>query len=325
MRRDVTRRLFRGPDITSVGVQARVALGDDAVILGTRVSRHGGETVTEVLAASAGDVQRYARRITAAPPERRASSVEGAPLDARRSALDARPLVVALVGPTGAGKTTTSIKLALSAHAFGAQRVGMITLDTYRAGAVAQLETYAEVARLPLEVAYDAADVRGALARLAHCDVVVVDTPGRGPRATDDDDPRRLLLAELAPDEVHLVVPATMRVDLAEGLRDRLEALLGGATCGVTHALLTKLDEVPGDDGVSALAAQLDLPVRWVADGQDIPGDLARGAPRLLAALESFGTFGAPLAGSAVMPLTLDRPAEDVRRRAGASGTRATA
>jgi flagellar biosynthesis protein FlhF len=310
MRRDVARRLFRGPDLASVGAQARAALGDDAVILGTRVSRHGGETTTEVLAAPAADVARFTRRVTAAPVTRDAGG----------------PFVIALVGPTGAGKTTTSIKLALHAQAFGGRAVGMVTLDTYRAGAVAQLEAYAEVARLPLEVAYDAADVRGALARLAHCDVVVVDTPGRGPRATDDDDPWRLLLAELAPDEVHLVVPATMRVDLAEGLRDRLDALLAGGPRGVTHALLTKLDEVPDEDGVAALAAQLDLPVRWVADGQEIPADLAPGAPRLLAALERFAD-GRPVDGRPVdvIPLTLDRPGEDVPRRAGASGARATA
>jgi flagellar biosynthesis protein FlhF len=312
MRRDVARQLFRGPDLAGVSARARAALGDDAVILGTRVTRAGGAVVTEVLAASALDVQRFARRVTPAPMARGERS----------------PFVIALVGPTGAGKTTSAIKLALSAHAFGGRTVGFVTLDTYRAGAVAQLETYAEVARLPLEVAYDAADARAALERLAHCDVVVVDTPGRGPRTGDDDDPWRLLLAALAPDEVHLVVPATMRADLAEGLRDRLDALLAenqngaGGAHGVTHALLTKLDEVPGDDGVAALAAQLDLPVRWVADGQEIPADLSPGAPRLLAALERFdGGDERP----DVIAVTLDRPADAARRRGAATGARATA
>lgn len=324
MRRDVERRTFRGPELAVVGVQARRALGEDAVILGTRVLRAGGETIVEALAASSDDVQRFVRRTTAAPIERGARD----DADAQRATRDAqRPLVVALVGPTGAGKTTSAIKLALNAHAFGAERVGLVTLDTYRAGAVAQLETYAEVARLPMEVVYDAADVQGALARLSRCDVVIVDTPGRGPRTSDDDAPWRALLAALAPDEVHLVIPATMRTELAEGLRDRLDALLGAASDprGVTHALLTKLDEVPDDDGVAALAAQLDLPVRWVAEGQDIPADLAPGAPRLLSALGRFAgtTHGAMTAG--VIPVTLDRPVGDARRRDTASGARATA
>jgi flagellar biosynthesis protein FlhF len=317
MRRDVTRRTFRGPELAVVGAQARRALGEDAVILGTRVLRAGGEVVVEAIAASSSDVQRFMRRITPRSDER---SGIGHALGADRSSLDARPHVIALVGPTGAGKTTSAIKLALHPDAFGGRRVGLITLDTYRAGAVAQLETYADVARLPMEVVYDAADVPGALARLAHCDVVIVDTPGRGPRTSDDDAPWRALLAGLAPDEVHLVIPATMRTELAERLHDRLDALLGAAggeaARGVTHALLTKLDEVPDDDGVAALAAQLDLPVRWVAEGQEIPADLAAGAPRLLAALGRF---------TDVMSVTLDRPEGDARRRDATSGTRATA
>jgi flagellar biosynthesis protein FlhF len=308
MRRDVARRLFRGREFAVVAAEARAALGDDAVILGTRTVRANGETLVEVIAASAYDLQRFEARVTPVAAEPRDASVT-------------RPFVIALVGPTGAGKTTTAVKLSLNPTAFGGRRVGLVTLDTYRAGAVAQLETYADVARLPMEVVYDAADVAGAIARLSACDVVVVDTPGRGPRTGDDDAPWRALLAALAPDEVHLVIPATMRPDLAEGLRDRLDGLLAAAAHedaigAVTHALLTKLDEVPDEDGVPELAARLGLPVRWVGDGQEIPADLAPGAPRLVAALGRF---------IGVSPVTMDRPAEEPPRRSIASGVRATA
>jgi flagellar biosynthesis protein FlhF len=106
--------------------------------------------------------------------------------------------------------------------------------------------------------------------------VVVVDTPGRGPRAQDLDEWRALLDA-LAPDEVHLVMPATIRSDVAEAVRDAMD--------GATHLALTKLDEVPNESGVADLASGLGLPVRWVADGQTIPADLAAGVPRLVRAL----------------------------------------
>ena len=305
MRRDVPRRVFRGREFAMVSADARRALGNDAVILGTRSPAPG---VVDVLAAAALDVERFRWRLAG---QRKVDDGD-APL----------PRVLALVGPTGAGKTTSAIKLALHAEAFGARRVGFITLDTYRAGAVAQLETYAEVARLPLEVAYDAADVPAALARLASCDAIIVDTPGRGPRTSDDDAQWRALLAALAPDEVHLVVPAPIRPDLAEALRDRFDAVLAETATparsplGVTHALLTKLDEAPELEGVADLAARLALPVRWVAEGQEIPADLARGVPRLVAALGSF---------AGVMALTLDRHEDTAPRRAAASGGRATA
>ncbi|MGZ8411616.1 MAG: hypothetical protein ACXW05_02710, partial [Gemmatirosa sp.] len=60
----MTRRTFRGPELAVVGAQARRALGEDAVILGTRVLRANGETIVEAIAASSSDVQRFVRRMT---------------------------------------------------------------------------------------------------------------------------------------------------------------------------------------------------------------------------------------------------------------------
>ena len=277
MRRDVVRRLVRGRDLAAVAVRAREAFGEEAVVLGTRVLRRGRDPLVEVVAAAASDVERFERRLTAAP-------LPTAP---------GRPTVVALVGPSGAGKTTTVAKLAVGAAAFAARRVGLLTLDTWRAGAVAQLDAYATVAALPLEVAYDARDAAQGLARLtgSGCDVVLVDTPGRGPRdgAAGADDDWRAMLAALAPDEVHLTLPATLRERVADAVRERHEPL------GVTHALLTQLDEAPDEEGVTELAARLALPVRWVSDGQAVPHDLHPGVPRLLQTLGGFaGVLPAP-------------------------------
>jgi flagellar biosynthesis protein FlhF len=319
MRRDVARRRFRGRELAVVSAQARAALGDDAVVLRTSTVRVGQTSMIEIVAASGSDVERFRARLTPGPmpgvapstssfranarnpdaqtgdgsslPSHRGSSrslgVTGEDAAAPRS----RPLVIALVGPTGAGKTTTAVKIALHADALGGRKVGFVTLDTYRAGAVAQLETYAGVAGIPFEVVYETRDVAPALARLADCDVVIVDTPGRGPKSAGDDEWRALLDA-FAPDEVHLVMPGTVRADVAEAVRDAME--LGGARIAPTHALLTKLDEVPGELGVAELAARLDLPVRWVADGQAIPTDLAAGVPRLLEALGTGAELAAP-------------------------------
>jgi flagellar biosynthesis protein FlhF len=186
------------------------------------------------------------------------------------------PAVVALVGPTGAGKTTTLAKLARHPRVFDGLPVGLLCLDTYRVGALEQLRIYAEIARVPLEAVYEAADLERAQRRLRHCEVVLVDTAGRGPTARRDMDATASQLKLLCPAEVHLTLPAGLQPRLARRVLDDHRIY------GVTHLLATKLDEFPDDDSVFALAAEAGLPMRWWTDGQEVPMDLQPAAPRLL-------------------------------------------
>lgn len=179
-----------------------------------------------------------------------------------------RQRIIALVGPTGAGKTTTLAKLATHPLAFGERRVGVLCLDTWRVGAIEQARQFAELAKLPFEVAYESADQAPALQRLHDCEIVLVDTPGRGPRAVADLREAQSLVLELAPDEVHLVMPAGMQRALARNI------LTTHLPFGVTHLLPTKLDEYGDERTVFELARQFGLPMRWVADGQEVPRHL---------------------------------------------------
>ncbi len=264
-------RTFSGPDLASVSWAARRALGDDAMIAHSRVVREHGTPRVEVAATTANEVAHFRELLTPAVPRIR-------PASTRRNA-KARPLIVALVGPTGAGKTTTLAKLAVNPDAFGRRKAGLITLDTYRAGAVEQLEAYAAAAGLPCESIYDPSEIDDALRRLSDCDVILVDTPGRGPRTTNDAGTWRAALRQLRPDEVHLCIPASWRLELAATARESFTPL------GITHALVTKLDEVPADATIARLASTIDLPARWVTDGQDIPTDLRDAGPKVLGAL----------------------------------------
>jgi flagellar biosynthesis protein FlhF len=261
---------FRGQELRSVIAWVHRSLGEDALVVRTNVLKRPEGDVYEVVAARPQDMDAYRRTLTEGPISTRIAE--------RKSA---RPYVVALVGPPGAGKTTAAMKVALHPRGIGGKRVGLVTLDTYRVGAVEEMQTYAEIAGLPLEVVYHAREVEAALERMAGLDVVVVDTPGR---ATTESAWVHALRA-LQPDEVHLVLPAGLRLDVARGLRDRL------ASIGPTHALLTKLDELPGDAGLASTVDALELPVRWLGEGYEVPGRLAPATSRIV---RSLGNDAAP-------------------------------
>lgn len=262
---------FRATDTSACFRQAAAALGDDAVVLRTVIHREADPVArAEIIAAPAAAVESFRRRITPVPIARRG----------RDAVRDSGPLVIALAGPAGSGKSTMAARLACHEGAFGGWRTGIITLDT-RPGALERSNSHAHTVGVPLEVVYEPGQVTGAMRRLmkARCDVVIVDTPGQSPRADALAQRWSASLRTLRPDEVHLVMPATQRADLAAYTRAAATSL------GVTHALITKLDELPANEGLAELAAALALPVRWVGEGQDVRADLRDGAQRVLGAL----------------------------------------
>ena len=254
---------FTGAELPALFAQARSSLGAEAVVLAVR--RRG--TLFELEAATGG---------VAAPPRSRTGVPRAAAGRAAQSAMRPvwpapvvpGPAIIALVGPTGAGKTTTIAKLANHPSAFGSRSVGLLCLDTYRIGAVEQLRIYADLSQLPLAVAYESREIEGALRRLRGCDVILVDTAGRGPRAERDRAASHSQLLQIGPDEVHLVLPAGLCPSLAR------RVVAQHRTHGVTHLLPTKLDEFAEDTTAFDLAAEFGLPVRWYTDGQEVPRDL---------------------------------------------------
>ena len=191
------------------------------------------------------------------------------------SRLGTNPAVVVLVGPTGVGKTTSVAKLAAHPGVFGSRNVGIIGLDTFRIGAVEQLMAYADLAQLQCEVIYEGEDIPRALKRLSHCDIIVVDTPGRGPHQPDDLALVRQWIHRLEPSEVHLLLPAGMQEGLAQAVFNRFQRF------GLTHIMATKVDEWPQDDTPFRIAASAGLGMRWQTDGQEVPIHLKPAAPGL--------------------------------------------
>ncbi len=180
---------------------------------------------------------------------------------------DARRLV-ALVGPTGVGKTTTIAKLAANYRLREKRRVGLITVDTYRIAAVDQLRTYADIIDLPMEVVATPREMRTAVKRLANLDLILLDTAGRSPRDEVKIQELKSMLSEAQADEVHLVLSS---VTGTAALKKTAERFCG---VGVTSLILTKLDEANGLGNLLPLLRSSKLPLSYVTNGQNVPDDI---------------------------------------------------
>lgn len=187
--------------------------------------------------------------------------------------------VVALVGPTGVGKTTTVAKLAANFKLAHGVRVGLITVDTYRIAAVEQLKTYAEIIDLPLAVVNDPGEMPRAFDELGAVDLVFIDTAGRSPR--DEVKIRELaeFLLPARPDEVHLVLSAVA------GHRSLRAAVERFTTVHVDRLILTKLDEADSMGGVLAVLGLSSRPVSYLTTGQAVPDDIEPADRKRLARL----------------------------------------
>lgn len=185
--------------------------------------------------------------------------------------------VVALVGPTGVGKTTTIAKLAANYRLRENKRVGLITVDTYRIAAVEQLRTYADIIDLPMEIVATPREMREAIARMSDLDLILMDTAGRSPRDEVKIQELRSMLAEAEPDEVHLVLSAV------GGTRSLVSTAERFATVGTTAMLFTKLDEATAYGNLLSVTRSCGLPISYLTDGQNVPDDIRDAQSRELA------------------------------------------
>jgi flagellar biosynthesis protein FlhF len=188
--------------------------------------------------------------------------------------------VVALVGPTGVGKTTTVAKLAAGFRIEARRRVGLLTIDTFRIAAVQQLKAYAEIMDLPMEVVEKPSQMQPALDRLGDVDLVLIDTAGRSPRSDARIEQLVELLRSAQPDETHLVLSSTSSTATIHS------ALRGFAPVRPTAAILTKLDESPFTAGVLSAIVATDrfagIPLSYTTNGQQVPDDIATADPKSL-------------------------------------------
>ncbi len=178
--------------------------------------------------------------------------------------------LVACVGPTGVGKTTTIAKLAARAHLEKERNTAVITLDTFRVGAIEQLRRFVDLMGVPMHVANDRVQFAAALAKCKDAEVVLVDTASRAP----SDRVAMSMLAEClaaAKDrttDVLLTVPAMIRARDVERIHSVYE------TCTPTGLVVTKLDETDQVGGTVHAALRGNIPLVHLCRGPRVPEDL---------------------------------------------------
>ena len=173
--------------------------------------------------------------------------------------------IVMIVGPTGAGKTTTIAKLAARAALIDQRTVGLVTLDHYRVGGVDQIRTFADLIGVPLQIAASAAGLAEIL-ELDDSEQIYIDTAGRSPR---DSAAINELVTHLTTDiEVHLAIPATTSPAMIDDLVARYSPLQP------QRLLFTKLDEIGAAPELLHAPVRTRLPITYITTGQAVPEDL---------------------------------------------------
>jgi len=187
------------------------------------------------------------------------------------------PRIIALVGPTGVGKTTTTAKLAAMYALNRGNKVALITMDIFRVGAVEQLKTYSRIMGIPLEVASTPKELEKAVEKHSDCDLIFIDTAGRSHKDKEKLDEMKNFLDHKIPMEVYLCLSATTKDRELEEILNRFRIFQ------VSKVVFTKIDECESFGNMVNLLIKDNLQIAYFTTGQRVPEDIEIATPAKLA------------------------------------------
>lgn len=181
---------------------------------------------------------------------------------------------VVLVGPTGVGKTTTIAKLAGRLSLTENKKIGLITIDTYRIGAVEQLKTYADIMNIPFKVVISIKEMEEAMNSMKDRDVVLVDTTGRSSKNTMQISELRAYIEKLNSVKVNLVMSCCTKNSDIKTIMDGYKQL------NYNSIIITKLDETSTYGSIINILDYSKKPVMFFTTGQNVPDDIKTLTPQ---------------------------------------------
>jgi flagellar biosynthesis protein FlhF len=173
-----------------------------------------------------------------------------------------------LVGPTGVGKTTTIAKLASMYTLYKNKKIGLITIDTYRIGAVEQLKTYAEILGVPFGVVLSSKDIPDVMNKMQECEIVLIDTTGRNSKNIMQLSEIKKFAQEIKADRIHLVLSMTTKVKDIKRITNEYRIT------NYNNVILTKIDETDTFGSLLASLYYANVPVAYLTNGQNVPEDI---------------------------------------------------
>jgi flagellar biosynthesis protein FlhF len=189
------------------------------------------------------------------------------------------PVILALVGPTGVGKTTTVAKMASEALLRRNLKVGLINLDSYKVAAFDQLGTYAKILNVPFRSCATVDDLRAAIQDFQSLDLVIVDTTGRSQRDPEQLREMQTMLSQIPQLRTQLVLSVTTRDAELYDMANRFSMF---RPQGI---IVSKLDEATIYGSIYNVSQKVKLPLLYFTTGQRVPEDIEEATPERVAAL----------------------------------------